>query len=165
MGYKLLGHDLGPMSKPMRLVMHLLAWWMVGDIVLDVFTTLRYKEECEAGTLPCWYWMAGLLFLILPTAVMTLVMIFGCGLPVVKDLDWCQKIVVGPCYMVSAPPIAIFFTCWALCGFTEDEEGEKDQTAYLKLWEVVCEALPQVGRLLGPSVGLYCSTLIGYTSA
>ena len=115
MGYKLCGQNLGCLSKPMRLVMHLGAWWMVGDMVLDGLTTHRYKEECKAGTLPCWYWKAGLAFILLPTAVMTLVMFFGCGLPGVKDWPWWRKILWGPGYMVWAPLLAIWTTGRALC--------------------------------------------------
>ena len=56
-----------------------------------------------------------------------------------------KKILRGPLYFLTIPLAAIYLTGRALCcGDTKDEETNKDWTAYTKVPEVLCEALPQV---------------------
>lgn len=144
----------------MSFIAFISACWMVGDMILDMITTHTYKKGCDAGTLPCGFWVAGLAFILLPSVVVTLVVIFVSRQPtrqptgrlrLVQDLAWWEKVLVGPCFIVGVPLLAIVNTGWALCGDEGmlgcgDEEDYEEEISWLKMAEVVCEAAPQVGR-------------------
>ena len=64
---------------------------------------------------------------------------------ILTQLSCRKKILRGPLYFLTIPLAAIYLTGRALlCGDTKDEETNKDWTAYTKVPEVLCEALPQV---------------------
>jgi hypothetical protein len=147
MSYTLLGKKMGRFSKFCRILAFFVAWWSIVDMTTDGFTVSTYKMECEAGTLPCIYWQLGVLFIVLPTLVSTVVV-------AVKeyrddDDDRVDKIfftlLFGLGYALVTPVLAIITTGRAFCcGYTDDEEDDKKRVSTLKLLEVVFEALPQV---------------------
>jgi hypothetical protein len=130
-------------SKFCWLIAHVGAWWMLADMILDGLTVHTYWAMCQEGELECWMWMVGVAFLLLPTIVSTLVH-FTCGCP--GDPSGYAKIIDGPLYFVSAPLIAIYLTGANLCGCrrSHNEEYDKQNVAFRKMPEMLCEALPQV---------------------
>ena len=137
---------MGRASKLWKLVVHLGAWWMVLDMVMDGLTVTLYRSLCLEGELECWLWPVGVLFLLLPTLVATLVAC-TCGWPGEVGMDCCMTVAGSPLYSLFAPLLALWVTGRALCcGDTEYEERRMEEVAYAKLPEVVCEALPQVSN-------------------
>ena len=133
-----------------RALFHVCAWWTLGDLVTDCLTVRHYHQMCEEGSLPCWLWPLGAIFLALPTVVMT-VMVYRCdGLPGGwsgdgVEMEWWRKVLYGPLYFLGAPLYGIYISGVPLyCGDTRDEARRWVKVTYTKLAEVVCEAAPQV---------------------
>ena len=92
----------------------------------------------------CLLWPLGFVFLLLPTLFMMLY-VFCCG--GLSGSHWWEKIAYGPFYVLGAPLFTILTTgrnmfCGCCC---IDRTDNKAKASYLKLAEVMCEALPQVG--------------------
>ena len=148
------------------------AVWMLADIVLDYLTVNEYKNECDAITkgnsngsqrakwfrshvnitigifqfstarkadITCLLWPLGALSMVLPTVAMVLY-IYCCG---GHKGPWWEKVAYGPFYFISAPVYAVITSFMGLC-CASDQNKNKKKVAYLKLAEVLCEALPQV---------------------
>ena len=106
------------------------------------------RVMCGEGSLPCWFWPLGLLFLFLPTIVQS-ISIFSGRVDGWRAMDTKYKILLGPLYILGAPGLAIKLTGETFCcGETRGEDAMMDWLAYCKLAEVLFEAVPQVTILL-----------------
>ena len=54
-------------EKKMFCFDHFAAWMFLVDIVSDGLATTKYKEKCDVGELPCYFWWLSMTFMLLPT--------------------------------------------------------------------------------------------------
>ena len=146
MSYVICGQEMGRYSQFFRVLAFLGALLIVVDMVSDGLAVSTYKQGCDEDTLPCYFWISGAFFMVLPTLVLTVAIAVW---QYCHDLQWPWKIatilVFGLCYPFTTPAIAIFTKGKALlCGDTLNESVDKKAVSAYKLVEVVFEALPQV---------------------
>ena len=46
---------------------HFAAWMFLVDMLSDGLATTKYKEKCDVGELPCYFWWLSMTFMLLPT--------------------------------------------------------------------------------------------------
>ena len=145
MGYKFLGQPTGSCSKICRVIPFIGALWIILDMISDGMTVKTYREECMAGSLPCFYWQLGVFFLLLPT-IMSILWIWCLSCCCGQSNPYCWKtLVYGLGYALYTPIYAMYTTGGALfCGNTAREDKDTQNVSTLKLYEQVFEALPQV---------------------
>ena len=120
------------------------------------------RVMCGEGSLPCWFWPLGLLFLFLPTIVQS-ISIFSGRVDGWIAMDTKYKILLGPLYILGAPGLAIKLTGETFCcGETRGEDAMMDWLAYCKLAEVLFEAVPQVTVLLPLSIQAVFQVCLSY---
>ena len=121
---------------------------MVADMVLDCLTVRQYWRLCQDAALPCWMWQLGVVFLILPTFIATLVFsicLVLCDKTYTIETDFDSAIYFGPLYVLCSPFLAISASSQA--AFCEDQvetSGDLSSSSCIKLPEIIGEALPQV---------------------
>ena len=118
---------------------HFAAWMFLVDMLSDGLATTKYKEKCDVGELPCYFWWLSMTFMLLPTLgfVFTVLMLAR-----KQTRDIFQLIAYT--FLAILYPIlgasGIFVTCFNhfFCG--ENNKGQN----LMMLPQFLFECIPQV---------------------
>ena len=140
MGYKILGCDWGPLSPICRLKDFASAFMGWIDLLSDVLTTKKYKDDCDSGTIPCTYLYLSILFICLPSVVVTIIMLCK-G----THIKW--ALLYGTFYPLWGPWKRMYMMLGnvTICFVDGDNDDATRAVAdEIALPEVLFESLPQV---------------------
>ena len=110
------------------------------DMVSDGLATTKYKEKCDVGELPCYFWWLSMTFMLLPTLG------FVCAVLMLARKQTNENFqLFGYAFLAIFYPIlgasAIFVTCFKyFSGENTDNKGQN----LMMLPQFLFECIPQV---------------------
>ena len=118
---------------------HFAAWMFLVDMLSDGLATTKYKEKCDVGELPCYFWWLSLTFMLLPTLgfVFTVLML---ARKQTRDISQ----LIAYTFLAILYPIlgasGIFVTCFNHFFGGENNKGQN----LMMLPQFLFECIPQV---------------------